>query len=324
MTDLSLHSRVVKPAVLMEATFGLSQAPKPLEEEEISRFIDKNSRYARAALNLGTEIEIIQESKQGYEINPEIEEEVRKSPPDQRFAILNKYVQRYEPFTAFLSFLTKGYSSDRAAVQVDVLYDLGMSEEKLERQFVNLGVYTNLLEKTNEDVTVNVEENPLTDEYIQDLEIALKSEAAARVFLEDRIGEDIIAYMNDEDIEELVTALLEHRSNPRNAISAAGRAVEDFQREIGDDHGIEGNYSGASGIGQLADELHRESWSMKRQLHGGKYLGGMRNPSGGHGYNPETLERWEVNPEVALDYILASIHYIRSLYRISVDNRQVL
>lgn len=324
MTDKSLHSRVVKPSVLMEAVFSLAQSPRPLEKGDISKFVDKNQRYAKAAIQLGTELDLIRESGEGYKINPDIEEEVRKSSPEQRFVILNKYVQRYEPFTAFLSFLSKGYDTDRAAVQVEVLYQLGIDEEKLEMQFVSLGEYTKLLEISNGSVEINIESDPLTEEYIRDLEKALKSEASARVFLEDRIGEDIVSYMNDEDIEELVTALLDYRDSPRNAISAAGRAVEDFQREIGADHGVEGDYSEASGIGQLSDELHREDWSMKRHLHGGNYLGGMRNPSGGHGYNPETLERWEVNREVALDYILSSIHYVRSLYRISVEDRQVL
>ncbi len=320
----SLRANVVNPEVLMEAVFGLSQTPRPLERDEISRFIDCGTRYTKAVIHLGEELNLMQEVDSGFEVNSDIAEEVRKLSPDQRFVILNKYLQRYKPFIAFLSFLSKGYEPDRAAVQVDVLYDLGISEEKIKKQFIKLGTYSNLLENDNGTIAVSAKDSPISEEYIQELEDALKSEATARIFIEDQIGEDVVAYMNDKYVDELATALVEHNSSPRNSISAAGRAVEDFQRDIGNDYGTSGNYSSASGIGQLATELHKENWTMKRHLHGGNYLGGMRNPSGGHGYNPKTLERWDVQPEVAVEYALAAMHYIRSLYRSAEDNKQVL
>lgn len=321
MSDYSLYARVVRPEAVMEAAYGLASSPRPLSADEISRFIEKGERYTQSVINLGQELELIYQSGDKYRADSDIEKELRQAEKEQRSLLLKKYVLQYEPFMTFLSFLLKGYDRSTSAKNTDVLYDLGLDESKLENQFSNLGEWTDILSEEE----IEIEIKSLSRDYLKKLEEAIESKASARIFLEQKLGEDVFAYLGEELIEDLITGIQEFEDSPREAIGAVGRAVEDFQRDIGNNYGKEGEYrEGIHGIGQLSGQMQREDWSMSRHLHGGKYLSAMRNPSGGHGYNPETLERWEVRSDVGLDYILASLHYIRSVYRMAESRRQVL
>lgn len=324
--EYRLYSHHVQPADLMETAYGLSKSPKPLTEEDIERLVERNSRTVRSMIHLGKELNVLQETADTtYIVNPSLEDDIRQASIEQRHTLLQTYLERYEPFTAYLSFVIKGYTADEAAERVDILYDIGIATEKIRKQFVTLGKYTGLIEEHDGAIAVYADEDPLSEEYITQLRDASSSSINARVFLEDRVGEEIIAYMDHETVEDLIESLLTFRESPRNSIQSASRAVEDFQRELVSDYGDGDDYSSATGIGKLAMAMHRdEGWSFKRHLHGGNYLGGMRNPSGGHGKNTETLKRWEVHEEVALGYILAAMHYIRSLYYAAVQGRQVL
>lgn len=320
MPDYSLYARVIRPEELMEAAFGLAESREPMNEDEISEFIDKSERYTRAVLTLGTQLGVVIESENSYIVDSSNKSQIRKARQEERSLILKEYLLRYEPFITYISFLRKGYEKEDAASKINVLYELGLEKSKLCSQFDNLAEWTGVINEGE----IEIEMNSLSEDYLRDLDEATESEASARLFLEYKLGQEIFAYMETEQIEEFVDALLNFKKIPRNSISSAGRAVEDFQRDIGEEFGTEGNYEEANGIVQMAQQMHREQWSLGRHLHGGKYLGGMRNPSGGHGYNPETLERWEVNSDVALEYILASLHYIRSTYMSAKENVQVL
>lgn len=324
-TDYSLYARVVRAEVVMEAVFGIAESPKPLEEEGISDFIDMGERYTDAVVHLAKQLDLIQKTPTGYIVHPEIKTEIKQAAPDQRFVILNRHLQRYEPFSAFCSFINKGYSADEAAKKVDALYELGLAESKLKNQFLNLGTYAEILSDNSQTKVVGIEDNPLSDDYVEDLLSALQSEMSARLFLEDKLGEDLVTFLDHGTFEELIAALKLFQEEPRSAIGAAGRAVEDFQRELAEEFGSnDRNYQSASGISQLTKHLQGDDLMMKRHYHGGNYLGGMRNPSGGHGKDTETLERWDVSSDVALEYILAAVHYIRSQYRYTTEKRQVL
>lgn len=321
MSEYSLYSRSVSPETLVEAISGLATSSKPLSKEATAKYIGKSNAHTSATLQLGIQLELIQDTNNDYQAGPEYEDRIRKAGTEQKYLILREALQDYDPFISFIGSLNEGYSPEDAARQVKALYS--MDSSSLEKQFLSLGEKTDIID-SNGDLEIDIESKSLENNYVSNLRDSLKSEATARLFIEKQLGNDITKYLSSDIIEELVGALCEFEKSPRTAISSTGRAIEDFQRDIGNDYGKEGNYGSAHGIGQLTQELNREDWSMKRHFHGGNYLAGMRNPSGGHGYDPKTMERWTVTSEVALDYILASLHYIKSLYKKAVEDKQVL
>jgi hypothetical protein len=323
MTDYSFYSLSVRPDVLVDALIKLANSPKPLNYGDIEDIVDMSENYVRAVIRVGTQLGVIQERRDGYVVDPSIEEEVRKLNPEQGFVVINRYVQRYKPFMTFLSFLDKGYGADQSAQSVVTLFDIDGKPRIIESQFLKLGRYADLL--TDDDPpkpTVDVETLPMS--YIEDLEGALKSEAKARLFVQERLGADVVAYVDDEMIEKLQDALLKHGPSPDNAIVDAVVAAESITREIAEEFGSgDVDYSNAGGIGSLAKSMRREEMILKRHLHGANYLGGMRNP-GAHGKEAETLELWEVESEVALEVVLAAVNYVRSIYWFVTEERQIL
>lgn len=323
MTEYSFYSISVRPEVLVDALIKLANSPRPLSIDDLADVIDMSDNYVRAVLCVGTQLGMIIERGDGYVVNPSIEEETRKLNPEQGFVVINRYVQRYKPFMTFLSFLDKGYDTERSARSVVTLFDIDAKPDVVESQFLKLGRYADLLTEDDSPApTVDVETLPTS--YIDDLEGALKSEAKARLFVQERLGADVVAYAEHESIEKLQDALLKHRSSPENAIVDAVVASENVTRELAEEYGTEDvDYSKAGGIGSLAKSMRRDNLVLKRHLHGANYLGGMRNP-GAHGKEAETLKLWEVEREVALEVVLAAINYVRSIYWYITEERQIL
>lgn len=323
MSDYELYSLVVSPDVLTDALIGLAQSPRPLTIDDLSTVIDKSETYTRAVALLGEQLSVIDQHAAGYVVVNEIQEEARKMTPEQGFAVLNRYVQRYEPFMAFLNFLADGYDTERSAQTVVTLFQIDASAETVEGQFIKLGRYTDLVTEEDEPQPT-IEVKTLPSAYIDDLQEAATSEAKARLFVHERLGEEIISFADPESIEKLQGAMMKFSNAPENAIVDAVVAAENITRELAEEHGTDDvDYSNASGIGTLAKALRRDELILKRHLHGAHYLGGMRIP-GAHGKEAETLESWQVDLEVALEVILATISYVRSLYWYILDQRQVL
>lgn len=323
MDDYSLHARTVSPESVVDAVIGVANSPRPLPADDISRLIDKGDRYTSAVVHVCEELDLIKQVGENYIANSDIEEKARKMAPDQGFILINQQLLRYEPFMTFVSFLDKGYDSDRSGQSVETLYDMGTDADIVKKQFLDLGQYADILTDEEEPKpTVEVESLPTS--YIEDLSDALQSEAETRLFVQERLGEEVVAYADAESIEKIQDALITFRNSPDTAIVESVVGAENITRELANDEGDPSkNYSSANGIGQVAQRMSGDGLVLKRHLHGANYLGNMRVP-GSHGKAKETLESWEVDEDVALEVILATMDYIRSLYWFVKYERQIL
>jgi hypothetical protein len=323
MDDYSLHARMVSPESVVDAVIGVASSPRPLSAGDISDVIDKGDRYTSAVVHLCKELGLVKQVGSDYIANSEIEEEARKLSPAQGFILINEHLLRYEPFMTFVSFLDKGYDSDRSAQSVETLYDMKTDPEIVKKQFLDLGQYADILtDEEQPKPTVEVESLPTA--YIEDLRDALHSEAETRLFVQERLGEEVVAYADAESIEKIQDALITFRNSPDTAIVESVVGAENITRELATDEGDSStNYSSAGGIGQVAQMMSGDDLILKRHLHGANYLGSMRIP-GSHGKAKETLESWEVDEDVALEVILATMDYIRSLYWFVKYERQIL
>lgn len=321
--EYSLHSRSVKSEPLIEAVIGLANSPQPLNDDEISEIIDMSEAYTRAVVQLGTELGVISERGDGYSVAEDIKEEARKMSPEQGFVLLNRYAQRYDPFMTFISFIDKGFKTDQSANTVKTLYNLETPSEVIKKQFIDLGEGADLLDDS-EDLSLTIEVDTLPTSYVEDLQVALESEAKARLYVHEKLGEEVVAYVDEESIEKFQEALLSYRKSPDNAIVNAVVGTENITRELAVDEGnSDSDYSKANGIGSLANMMRGDNMILKRHLHSANYLGAMRIP-GAHGKESETLESWKVSPEVSLEVILSSLSYVRSLYSYIKQGRQTL
>lgn len=319
----SLYSLSVSPETLVDSIIGIASSPNPLSVDDVADLTNKSETYSRAVLTLGEQLDLVKEVNSGYVVTSGIEEEARQTSPEQGSVLIKRNLQRYEPFMTYLSFIDKGYNSERAAQSVQTLYSFDVDTDLLKSQLDKLGDYAGLLE-VDEDVTSLVEAEGLAHTYIKELDEALQSEAQARLFIHRRLGEEVVAFADEETTEDLYEALLIYEEVPDTAIVNAVSGTESFTRKTAVVHGSgDVDYSNASGLGQLGKAMRRDDLILKRHLHGSNYLSSMRHP-GSHGTNVETNTQWEVEPEVALETILASVNYMRSLYWYVTEERQVL
>lgn len=323
MNEYDLHARTVAPNAVVDAIIGLANSPRPLPSEDVVRIINKEKRYTRAVLHLGDELDLIKEVNSGYVVNSSVEEKARKMAPEQGSTLLNQYILRYTPFMTFVSFLDKGYDETRSAQSIQTLYNIETQADVVKKQFLDLGKYANIITEDNKlEPTVEVETLPTA--YVTELKSALESEAKARLFVHEKLGEQVIAYADSESIEKVHDSLFTFRKAPDTAIVEAVVAAENITRELAEENGErDTDYSKANGIGQLAMKMKGDGLILKRHLHGANYLGSMRIP-GSHGKQKETLESWEVEEEVALEVILTAMDYVKSLYCFIQEDKQIL
>lgn len=323
-SDFSLHARVVEPDMLMAATNALAQSH--LEIEELEEILGKDDAYVKSLIQLGKQLDLVQETDSKYTINPNVAIEVRQAnSQEEKREILKIKLRRYRPFITFTRHLIEGASPSRSALLVKVFYQLGSNEDNIEEQMVKLGEYTGVLSVSGSDVTPRFDTSILSSGYFRGLSGALEDELVARLYLENRLNEDVVAFVDEESFENFVESLQLFGSRPESSISAAARAIETIQRDIGDTYG-NGNvdYSGPNGVRELAQALHSDGLTKDRHKLAGELLGEIRNNTGGHGVDSETGKHWSLSEEVAFGYILTGIHYIRSLYHWTVDDQLVV
>lgn len=322
----TLHSREVNPEDLVEAASALSQSQRDLSKSDIENILDKNPPYVSALLNLGIELDLIQESDGEYSASSSIALQLRQANRgSEKKDILRIQLHKYRPFITYVKNLLDGVDPRRAARRVGVFYQLGADDETIQNQFLKLADYTDIVSYDNDTIQFHFTTDILSSNYFSHLSGQLEDELVSRLFLENRLNEDIVVYLDTESFNELVAALRNFGSNPDDAVAAAGRAVETFQRNIGQDFGTGGvDYSGPNGIRELAQALGSDGLTRDRHQLAAEYIGEVRNHTGGHGIDSETEKYWTLSEEVAFGIILASIHYIRSTYRWVVDDQLVV
>lgn len=322
----TLHSRVVDPSDLVTATNALAQSQRDLTVDDVENLLEKGTPDVRALLNLGKEIQLIDQEDSRYTASSAIALQFRQAnQDDERKDILRMQLQKHRPFITFIKNLIDGVEPDNAARQVGVFYQLGPDGDVIEDQFLELGEFCGILNRTGDGIEYNFDTEIISGSYFQGVAEMLEDELVARIFLDNRLDEDIVVYMDQENFNQLVAALRNFGSNPNDAISAAGRAIETFQRNLGSDYGSGSvDFTTQSGIRELAQALNSDDLIRDRHRLAAEYLGEVRNKSGGHGIDPTADEHWITNEEVAYSYILTGIHYIRSVYGWIVDDQLII
>jgi len=318
-----LPSREVTGRRILESLFAV--AHRRLTSSEVARFIGSSEPYASACLAILEELKLVDVSPLGFQAIPLVAEDLRKLNIDQRYLILSRYAMRYKPFVEFLALIHKGYLVDEAATKVNVIYSLGVGDQFVEKNLLELAVCTHLVRQIDGAYGLNLVIEELPPDYIDRLREATKGEVQAQLFIRERLGDDAYQYLGGEQVEDFAHALIEFRKTPRDAITAAGRAVEDFLRTVAAAKGAQ-DYATCNGLVEVSNRMRSESPPLLLPGHVARthFVGMIRNPGGGQGKDKETLERWAVSPEAALEVILVGLSCVRSVYAYMFEAAQVL
>lgn len=304
----------VAPEDIVEILFALSELGAEVSQEQVSEFSGKSKRKTRESIKILREIDIVV-GEEDYTLDIQYDDLIQQLPPDKRNTIIEEALVSYQPFIDYAMYLDRGYRSEQAAQMVHTAYDVSTGPEYLQMYLERLGKYSGILSEDNE-LNVEIREIPTNSAAsIEKLRDALDSKLEVRIYLDEILGEEIMAFLDEDTKSDLTDAYTKHVESPRDSISASGRALEDFLRNVGDTYGDEDReYSTASGIIPVCNHLQGDDLVERIHKRRTFSIAEIRNKGGAHGDDAEKLERWDTSYEVSLSCALDTTILIRSVF----------
>lgn len=316
---------IVSPEDITEILFALSELDEQADEGTVAQFVDESERKVRESFKILQELGIIV-SEGGVAVDVEYSDLIQQLPPDDRNVVIERALLRHQPFIDYATYLDRGYSSEEASKMVYAANeDIASGQEYIQTYFERLGRYAGILTEDGE-VSIDIRDIPTDSTHsVERLRESLDSELEIRIYLDEVLGEELMSFLDEDTKSDLANGYLKHTEDPRDSISATGRAFEDFLRNVGDEYGSEGrDYGSASGIIPVVNHLQGDD--LVKQVHKRRVfaLAEIRNKGGAHGDDSEVLERWDTTAEIALDCAISATLLIRSIYCYSSEGRLIL
>ena len=296
--------------IIMEIVEGVCYKNVGLDTNEAAEYIKKSKTYASRALTASIQLGIIKAVDSRFIASSEAKD-VSRANKQQWPVIFRKFIQRYNPFILFVSLIGKGNSPEDAARKIKVIYGIDASIKIIANTLLGWGEYSQILKREKGKVELQIETDKLSAEYIRELLEAMEHDVKARVYIAGKLGEDVFGYMQQDELDLLVKAIREHQSDPRDAMDDCGKAFEDFLRRLGDEKSV--NVSSRTGIQQLADAIIGKKLITVKHLEICKAINSFRIAAG-HNKDKTSMEKWELNPDAAIECILLLLTTIRSIH----------
>ncbi|MBU7047658.1 MAG: hypothetical protein HXS54_14585 [Theionarchaea archaeon] len=282
--------------------------------EQAMEYIGKCNSYTRRALNMTCQLGFAEKNGNKYFANGNSAELV-KMKKSERYIIFRKHLQSFEPFIIFLALKNKGNTINESTRKLKTIYSLDLNQKEIRAALLNWGQYAQIFDydSSTDEIKLNVDLENSEVQYLRELLGSLDSEIKTKIYLTDKLTEYVYGYLEDDEIEHLTRALMNHERNPRNSIADSGRALEDFLRRILHKKGYDvSNFQGITNIAEYIGSKERKiiHEKQKKILMG---LAAIRNLAS-HNKDSKILESWKISPDFAIEVILITISLIRSLY----------
>lgn len=317
----------VSPEDLMEVVYATSQAGPNAGQDDIEVFTNFPSRKVHECIKIGKEFELI-EGGDSYSVSHTYRQKIDELSREDRDVLLNRALIQYRPFRTFGTYIRKGYPVEDSARKTNVVHDIASEAEYIEEYFLQFGEFAGIIETRGDSVDIEIEgrEIPIDSvESVEALRNAIESEAEIRFYLEETIGTETMSKIDEDTENDLVKAFSEHAESPRDSITASGRALEDFLRDLGRSYGNNiDEYESASGAGEVADLLKGDAVIREVQRKRAQSVAAIRAKGGAHGDDRQTGERWRTSPEIALSTAMTTALLIGSVSQLVEEGNQVL
>ncbi|MGB2923693.1 MAG: hypothetical protein WBB82_00150 [Limnothrix sp.] len=301
--------------------------------DDLATYADKGKRYVKSAIDSAILLGLIEElSENTYYVSKDCSSFLTENPSDELESIaFRKFLQEWQPFTIFFGYLHDGDSVEKAAKKLTSFYDFNKDASFIAKLLSNWSKSCGILDAKNKLLVEKhfPEYTLVTEETVNNIQ----NDASLRIYLSDFFGDELFSWLNSLEIQELINAFACYKKNPRDSISASGRAYEDVLRRLALEHPVVDSKKVAkkNGITQLTegilspyrdDEGKQHYLIHAKQTPISKALGSIRNMAG-HGMDPKTLENWDISIEGALSSISLTVVSIKSLYFYVKNTRQV-
>jgi len=298
--------------------------------EQICSYTGKSVSYVNSGLAVASMLGMVRKNEKGLiEVPKECSTLLGRTPNQEtKITVIRKYVQQWDPFILFIRFCLNGDSLDDASRKVYVLFDFqGKDAGFLEKLLLSWGNTTGVFCINNGRLALSDEIDIEAKSISKDI-LSLDTDIAVRLEIAKILGEEIFYYLGEDEICELIDAYKKQENDPRGSIECAGRAFEDFLRQISIDVGID--VTEANGIGQVINKLYNNKDNkgiLNNKVHYkhfsiGSAIGNIRNMAG-HGKESKSMERWNLTKNASRAYLLLILSSIKSIHSYAKNSEYV-
>jgi hypothetical protein len=142
-----------------------------------------------------------------------------------------------------------------------------------------------------------------------------------RIYIENKLTDVVFSYLQHDEVEFIVKALTEYRSDPRSAIEDMGKAFEDFLRRVGTDRKVD--LSRSNGIGECAQMLRKASLITQKHLLMCQHVNAFRLAAA-HSKEKLTLQSWKISQDASVELILTTLTLMSSIFLYVFKKEQVI
>jgi hypothetical protein len=320
----------VPPSMVMDVCKFTASATSSISRENlISCFENQFDRgYINRAIQASFQLKLLEEiGSDELRCSQRWKEDIKKANRSQLNLPFRDALQDYPPFIVFVDLLSKGYLSNEAAAAVHGVFSVQTSPKIIEQSLRTWGIYSGTIEQDlkTKRLTLTIDVEHLTADYVKNLLESLTSDFKAKIFMVDRLTNELYAYLtrNDLDIRELVNALRNYEKDPAESVNKSAKVLEAFLYKIGQDNALP--VTTCKGLTELADALRQKNPPMilKNQRNICQGIGGVRNIAS-HGIDAETGKCWKINGDAALASIMLTPVLMRSIYTLINTGEQEL
>lgn len=308
----------VNAPLIMDVCKFTAYAMEPLTKEKIIEcFKNKfDEAYVTRAIKAAIQLRLLAENNGFYSCSQLWREDIKKATREELKFQFRQALQDYPPFLVYADSVSKNYQTEAAANAVRGLFSISSSAAIVEKSMRLWGLYAGTIEQDPKTKRINltIDTERLSAKYVEDLLKSLTSDFRSKIFVMDRLTNELYKYLVDKDIniQGLVDALREYEQKPDESIFNASKLFELFLFKMGEENNV--NVSECKGIIELIETLRQKPpviLGNQRNICFG--IGGIRNISD-HGVDRETGKSWKINSDGALAAILMTPIVMRSIY----------
>lgn len=291
----------------VDATFVSVGAVTP---ENVASFSSLTLDNARSALDLATDLGLLQNLGGSYEIASPLCRALVTPNQQRKATALRVVLEDYEPFTRFRERLINKGDAATAAQQTKSLLDLDIHHDEVKETLLSLGQYCQALIAVGGGVYQAREDSGSydLDALIQGCISDIETESLVR----EQLGATAYGIVSRDNVVRPLTIALQHAKSGdgRSAVVNAGNAVESYLGELAIRVGV--NLQGKSGINAKAEHIAQNSQVIvlpKKLQNISKYLGHIRNAAD-HGTDSEIGTAWLIRRATGVEYCFVACSFI--------------
>lgn len=312
MEKYDLPNRSISPKQILEVVEGTSK--RSMSPKEIIEYVSLDPSTIRLAIRAALALGMIEENGSNLIATDDCKKIFNYASNEQRILIFRKYLQRYDPLIQFLSFIDLGNEPSRAGGKVKTLYSMNVDPDELAQNLISWANYTDIIKynKHTGEIKLSIQIDRLPSQYIKGLKEALENDIKSRIFISQKLTDDVFSFLDHPQIEELVVAICNFEKDPRNSVEDAGQACEDFLRKCCVQLGLT-EVNTKRGMGELIEYLHQNKKISPKQYQIGLGINFVRIMAA-HLTQAKSGKIWTITPDASIETILGIMTYMRSVY----------